>query len=308
MKRDTAKHAHLGCVLALTLLASHAVGAADVVVLKSADAPAWRPAIDAMRRVAAGHAVAEYDLKGDRVEADRVLGSLKSKSAIVVAMGPFAAQAARGALPDNPFVFCMVQEPDKLGLTSLRSGAGVAFAVPVKNQLAAFRLVNPRGVRIGVIYKEANTGRLVQEARAATSVVRLAIVERPVASEQEVPKALRSLLKREEAIDALWILPDPILLGDEARRFLLGETLKAAKPVYSFSAALVSEGALVSNGPDVAFTGEQVGELVNRIAGGEKGRIEMVIPKGELVINMKIAETLKIEIPNDALRAATKVF
>jgi ABC-type uncharacterized transport system substrate-binding protein len=308
MKEDTRRHRPFGCALALTLLASQAVGAADVAVLKSAEAPAWRPAIDAMRRVAAGHAVVEYDLKSDRAEADRVLGSFKGKSTIVVAMGPIAAQAARGALPDGHFVFCMVQEPDKLGLTTLRSGAGVAFAVPVKNQLAAFRLVNPRGVRIGVIYKESNTGRLVQEAKAASSVVRLAIVERPVASEQEVPKALRSLLKGDEAVDALWILPDPILLGDEARRFLLGETLKAAKPVYSFSAALVSEGALVSNGPDVAFTGEQVGELVNRIAGGEKGRIEMLIPKGELVINMKIAETLKIEIPNDALRAATKVF
>ena len=75
-------------------------------------------------------------------------------------------------------------------------------------------------------------------------------MDRPVASDKDVPQALRALLRGDDAVDALWIPPDPILLGDEARRYMLAETLKAGKPVYSFSAALVAEGALVSNGPD----------------------------------------------------------
>ena len=139
-------------------------------------------------------------------------------------------------------------------------------------------------------------------------MVRLVVVERPVASDKDVPEALRSLLKGSDAIDALWIPPDPVLLADEARRYILGETLKACKPVYGFSSALVAEGALVSDGPDLASTGEQLAELVNRVASGEKGKIEMLIPKAELVINKKIADRLKIEIPTDALRVATKVF
>ena len=129
-----------------------------------------------------------------------------------------------------------------------------------------------------------------------------------MASDKDVPEALRALLKGAEAVDALWIPPDPMLLGDESRRYVLAETLKAGKPVYSFSAALVAEGALVINGPDLASIGDQAGELVNRIAGGEKGKIEMLIPRAELVVNKKIADKLKIEIPADALRAANKVF
>ena len=294
--------------LAVATLFASGAGAADVAVLKSADSPAWRPSLDGLRRAAAAHNVTEYDLRGDKAEADRVVASLKGKPAILVALGPIAAQSAHELAPEMPLVFCMLQDPTRLGLVGVPGVTGVSFTIPIKNQLAAFRLVNPRGVKIGVIYNDANVGRLVEEAQKAAAVVRLNIVARPVASERDVPEALRSLLKSGEAVDALWIPPDPVLLGDESRRYVLAETLKAGKPVYSFSSALVSEGALVSNGPDLASIGEQAGELVNRIAAGEKGRIEMLVPRAELVVNKKMADKLKIEIPADALRAANKVF
>ena len=301
------RRAWVGLALSVSLCAP--AWSAEVAVLKSDEVAAWRPAIDALRRTASGHDLTEFDLKGDRAEAERVLGQLKGKGTILVGMGPLAATAARELAPDNPLVFCMVQDPAKLGLLDAPRTSGVAFTIPVKNQLAVFRMVYPRGVRIGVIYDEANTGRLIQEAKTGAGIVHLAIVERAVSSEKQVPEALRSLLRGDDAVDALWVTPDPLLLGDEARRFVLAETLKAGKPVYSFSPALVSEGALVSNGPDMGSIGEQLGELVNRMASpGEAGKIEMLIPKAELVVNKKVADKLKIEIPADALKAANKVF
>jgi putative ABC transport system substrate-binding protein len=202
----------------------------------------------------------------------------------------------------------MVQDPGSLGLVNAPNTFGVAFTIPIKNQLAAFRMVNPRGVRVGVIYSVDHGGRLVQEAIKAAPVVRLLLVERAVQSDRAIPEALRTLLKGGEAVDALWIPPDPVLLSEETRRFLLAETLKAGRPVYSFSPALVGEGALVSNGPDLASVGTQLADLVGRAAGGERGRGELLIPRSELVINRKIAEKLKIEIPADALKAASRVF
>ena len=257
--------------------------------------------------MAAGHTVTEYDLRGDKAEADRVVGTLKGRNVILVAMGPLAAQAARETAPELPLVFSMVQDPVGAGLAGAPNTAGVAFAIPVKNQLAAFRMVNPRGRRIGVIYNAENVGKLVQEAQKAAPIVRLVVVDRAVAAERDIPAALRSLLQGDDAVDALWIPPDPLLMGSESRRFILSETLKAARPVYSSMASLVAEGALVSNAPDFASIGEQVGELVNRIAAGEK-RTEMLVPRAELLINKKIADKLKVEIPADALKAASRVF
>jgi putative ABC transport system substrate-binding protein len=300
----------IGPVLAvLVVLSAAAAPAAEVAVLKSSDAPAWRPVLDALRRAASGHTVTEYDLKGDRAEAERILASIKGKPAVLVAVGPLAAQAAKELAPETPLVYCMVPDPARAGLTGAPNVTGVSFSVPVKNQLAAFRMVYPRGVRIGVIYNAENTGKQVQEALKAAAVVRLNLRERAVASEREIPDAVRSLLKGDQAVDAIWIPPDPVLLGDDSRRFILSETLRAGKPVYTSLSALVQEGALVSNGPDFASIGEQAGELVNRLASGEKAnKIDILIPRAELIINKRIADKLKIEIPADALKAANKVF
>jgi len=297
------------CALALAASASAArAHAADVAVVKSSEVAAWRPAIDALRRAASSHTVTEYDLRNDRATADGVLAGLRGKSFIVVALGPLAAQLVHTNLPEAPLVFAMVQEPAKLGLVPGPGITGVAFTIPVKNQIAAFRMVNPKGVRIGVIYKDDNTGRLVEEAEKAAGLLRVALVAKPIGSEREVPPALRALLAGDAAVDALWIPPDPLLLTDETRRFLMAEMLKSGRPVYASSSALVAEGALVSNAPDVASIGDQIGELVNRLASGERGRIEMMVPRAELAINKKVAGRLKIELPAEALKAASKVF
>jgi putative ABC transport system substrate-binding protein len=291
--------------LAVAAATAAPAAAAEVALLKSADVAAWRPTVDAFRKAASAHTIAEYDLRNDPAEGARVTASLKGRSVIVVALGQLAAQAAKDNLPDVPIVHAMVPDAVRLGLTTLPNVTGVSAIIPIKNQLAAFRMVNPRGVRLGVVYSEANVGPMVADALKAAPVVRMQVTGRPVASDREVPSTLRALLQE---VDAIWVPPDPLLLGDEARRFVLSETLKAGKPVYGFSAALVQEGALVSNGPDLASTGEQLADLVNRIAGGEKAKIEMLVPRAELVINKKVADKLNIALPPDALKAAARVF
>jgi putative tryptophan/tyrosine transport system substrate-binding protein len=295
--------------LLVSLLGAPLLQAGDVALLKSTDAPAWRPALETLRKGLVGQTVTEFDFRGDRNEADRVVASLRSKpNAILVAMGPLAAQAVREGAPETLLVYCMVQDPGKIGLLNNVNASGVAFTTPVKNQLAAFRMVNPRGVRVGVVYGDESS-KYVQEAQKAAPVVRLAMAVRPIASERDVPQALRSLLTGAEAVDAIWLPPDALLLSEDTRRYILAETLKAGKPVYSFSAALVTEGALVSNGPDMPSIGEQVAELVTRLATGDKtARGAQLIPRAELVVNKKIAEKLRLEIPADALKAASRVF
>jgi ABC-type uncharacterized transport system substrate-binding protein len=50
-----------------------------------------------------------------------------------------------------------------------------------------------------------------------------------------------------------------------------------------------------------------VGELVNRLGAGDRtARGTLLVPRAELVINKKIADKLKIEIPAEALAEASK--
>jgi putative ABC transport system substrate-binding protein len=301
------KSRRMRAALVLWLLAAPGARAAEVAILKSAETAAWRPALDALRRAAAAHTFTEHDFRGERAEGTRILAEVKDRAAVLVALGPLAAQMAHEILPGAPLVFCMVTEPEKMGLTPAAGLTGVAFRIPVRNQLAAFRMVNPRGVRIGVVHGP-DAAEAVAEAQKAAPLVRLALYPRTLASDQELPQALRALFSGPEAVDALWLPADSMLLGDDTRRFLLSEATKAGKPVYAFADSLVAEGALVSNGPDFNSIGELAAELVNRLAGGERERIEMLVPRAELVINKKAAGKLKIEIPADALSAANRTF
>jgi len=293
--------------LAVTLALASSGRAAEVVILKSNEQPGVRPVVDALRRAGASHTFAEFDLGGNRTQGERIAAGLRGRAVILVAIGLLAAQVARAALPDVPLAFCMVPDPGKAGLTDAPRVGGVAADVPVKNQLAAFRLVNPRGVRIGVLHGPETTD-VIEDAHKGARLVRVALVPRLVSSERDVPRAMRELLTGSEAVDAVWILGDPILATEQTRRLVLAEALKAGRPVYAYADSLVAEGALASDGPDPASVGEQLAELVDRLAAGEKGRLDLRVPRAELVINKKMAGKLKIDVPADALKAAGRVF
>jgi putative ABC transport system substrate-binding protein len=299
--------AWLGLAVTIAVAAATPVGGAEVIILKSGEQPGVRAAVDALRRAGSAHTFTEFDLGGNRAQGERIAAGLRGRALILVAVGLLAAEVVRTALPEAPLVFCMVADPVKAGLIGVPRVGGVASGVPVKNQLAAFRLVNPRGVRIGVLHGP-DTADLIEDAQKAARLVRVALVLRHVSSDRDVPQAMRELLTGSEAVDAVWLMGDPILTGEATRRFVLAETLKAGRPVYAYSDALIAEGALVSDGPDPASVGEQVADLVGRLAAGERGPLDLLVPRAELVINKKIAGKLMIEIPVDALEAANRVF
>jgi putative ABC transport system substrate-binding protein len=299
----------LSGLLAAGLLAPRPAPAAEIAVVLSSDVPAWRPAVEALRTAVPGNNVTTYDLHGSRAEAERLLQGLKSSAAVVVAMGPLAAQSAHELAADLPLVYSMVNDPASLGTLEGPNVTGVAFDLPARNQLVAFRTVNPKATRIGVVYNAASLSRQMEDARRSASALRLDLVVRQVATLQAVPQAVRDLLSGKEPVDALWIPPDPMLMGEATRQFVIETAVRAGKPVYSSSASMVKEGALVGSSPEFASIGHSAGDLVNRITRGEKaGRLGVVVPRAELVINKRIADQLRVTIPEEALKAAQRVF
>lgn len=291
-------------IVALLVAGAVRTPAAEVVVLESTGTAGARAALDALRRSLPGQALTEYQLGDDRASATQLVQELRPRTPILVAVGALAVEVAREAAPDLTLVFCFIQDPARSNLLGLPNVLGVASGVPIRNQLAAFRAVHPRGVRVGVIHSPEGE-RLVDEAQAAERLLRLSLVVRRIASDKDLPQTLRSLLKGGDAVDALWLPDDPLWLVAEARRTVFAEALKAGKPVYASSAEFVAEGALVSSGPDPVSVGEQVGHLITRVIAGERGGSQdLAMPRAELVINRQLAEQLKLEIPAGALAAA----
>jgi putative ABC transport system substrate-binding protein len=278
--------------------------AAEVVVLTSVNTPAWQPALEALREGTGDHQLTEVLLHGNRATGEQALRDIEGRDVILVALGPLAAGLCRELAPEVPLAYGLVPRTAEASLRDQPNVVGVAYDVPVKNQLAAFRMVHPGGVIIGVVHSDA-VAEQVADAESAAGLLRLGLEAREVDSERGVPNALRALLKD---VDAIWLPADPILVGTSVRKFVLAEALKSSKPVYAFSAALVQEGALVSNGGSMESVGQQLAELVGRLAAGEPASdIGIRVPSAELVINQKVAKRLRIEIPPDALQAAAKI-
>src|SRR6266536_306726 len=217
---------------ALAVLLASAAGAAEVAVVKSGPVAAWQPALEALRAAAPGHTLTEYDLANSRGEAARLLPMLRGRAAAVVAFGPLAAQSVREALPDVPLVYCMINDPAELGLQGASNTTGVAFVAPVRNQLVAFRAVNPAARRIGIVVSTDTARRYADEARRTAAGLGLEIVILPISSMAQVPQAVREMLGGRPPVDAIWMLPDPVLADGSTRRFILSAALDAHKPVY----------------------------------------------------------------------------
>jgi putative ABC transport system substrate-binding protein len=299
----------LSVLLAAGIFAPRPATSAEIALLLSSDVPAWKPAVDALRTALPAHTVTTYDLRGSRAEAERVLPAVKQGATLVVAMGPLAAQAARELASELPLVYSMVSDAATLSALEGPNVTGVAYDVPARNQIVAFRAVNPKAARIGVLYNAAALSRQLDDAKRAASVLKVDLVLRPVPSLQALPQTVRDLLGGSHPVDAIWIPPDPFFQGEETRRFVMQAAVSAGKPVYGSSAALIREGALVSNSPESASIGQAIGEQVNRITRGEKaGRLGVLVPRAELHINKRIADQLRVSIPEEALKAAQRVF
>ena len=175
--------------------------------------------VDALRRSTGSHTLSEFDMAGNRAQGERIAAGLRGRSVILVALGVLAAQVARAALPEAPLVFCMVPDPVQAGLADVPRVAGVAASVPLKNQLAAFRLVNPRGVRIGLLHGVDSAGAIDEgaEGRPAGAGGHRA---RLIASERASPRpcATCGAAGGGRAVDP----PDPVD-GRATRRFVIAE-------------------------------------------------------------------------------------
>ena len=96
----------------------------------------------------------------------------------------------------------------------------------------------------------------------------------PVASQPEVPAAMRNLLGK---VDALWMLPDETVVTSESLTFLLLTAFKHNLPVLTMSDAFVEAGALVALSADYTDAGRQACQLAREIENGRLPRRRPVL-------------------------------
>ncbi len=308
---------HLALCLLILLSSAPAALARDyIVVLKSREAEPYDIALKSLRRTlrdkGSDAQIEEFLLPEESPARDDRLAEIKKKSPqLFVTLGSAATAQLSKVVKETPVVFCMALNPMASGfIRSMSSSAnnltGASLDVPPQTQFEALRSIVPTARKLGVIYNPQETEVVVSQARKAAKEIGLDLIGAPVASEEKVPEALRSL---DKSVDALWSVADSTAFSSGSMEFIFKHTLRSKIPFMGLSPAFVKAGALMALSIDYQEVGAQCGGLVTRVLAGEHpSSLPITTPqKVTLHINLKTAETIGLNIPADRLKGAVVI-
>jgi len=237
----------------------------------------------------------------------RVIASISSALAV---------RAAKDATNTIPIVFGYGIDPVKQGVVASinHPGGNVTGAISRTNELFGKQVgilheLLPQAVHFGVLVSSRSVihETIVKETQAAASAIGGTIGVLDVSTGSEIDEAF-ARLGNEKKVQGLLVTNDPIFVTLRVQLALLAA--RYAIPVISPFRQIVEAGGLLSYGPNLAERDRQAALYVGRILNGENPADLPVqqMSKFELVINMKTAKVLGLEVPPSVLALADEVI
>ena len=240
---------------------------------------------------------------------------VSSHPAVLVALGGPAMPAVKAVSTTIPIVFSIGGDPVELGFVANigRPGGnitGTTFftAQLLQKQVGVMRELFPKARTFGVLANPRNPRAVADLAnvRATAGTLGIEIYAANASAKSDFEGAFAAFQSKH--VDALIILGDP--LASRERKDLAEMTLRQSVPAMYFSREFPQAGGLISYGASSPDAYRQAGRYVGRILQGERpGDLPVLQPtRFELVINLKTAKALGLEIPPTLLAIADEVI
>lgn len=239
---------------------------------------------------------------------------VQQKVDVIVADGTAIARAAKQATSVIPIIFSASGDPVGTGLiASLAHPGGNVTGLSIQQADAAakrFQFLRETipGLRQVAVLCNIDTPILASEmhqVQTAASTLGLEVSTLGVSRGEDIAPAIETLNGHAEA---LYILNDPLV--DAHRVEISALALAARIPTTSNSREFVEAGSLMSYGTDFSDLFRRAADLVDKVLKGAKpADLPVEQPtKFELVINLKTAKALAIDMPPLILAAADHVI
>jgi putative ABC transport system substrate-binding protein len=234
---------------------------------------------------------------------------------IVAAGGNLPGLAAKKATTTIPIVFVSGGDPVAGGLVTnmARPGGNLTGVSTVGRDLDAKRLdflhqLLPAGTAIGALVNPnyADGALQLRELPKAGAAVQRQMHVARAATADEIDTAVAALAQ--QGAGALVVAQDPFFYSQRAR--LVAAAARHKLPAIYHRAEFAEEGGLISYGTSFHEGYRQAGLYVAKIlAGARPGDLPVLQPtEFDLVINLKTARTLGLEIPTTVLARADEVI
>jgi putative tryptophan/tyrosine transport system substrate-binding protein len=234
---------------------------------------------------------------------------------VIFATGSASVAAMLQATRTVPIVFAIVPDPVGSGFVSSLSRPGgnatgfMQFEYSLSGKwLELLKQIAPGVTRAAVLWDPAITAGIGQFAVIQSVAPSVGVEVSPV-NVRDASEIEREVARFAQSSNGGLILTASAL-SVVHRNLIIALALRHKLPAVYFNRSLVTDGGLISYGANLIDQYRQAASYVDRILKGEKpADLPVQAPtKYELVINLKTAKALSLEIPPSVLARADEVI
>jgi putative ABC transport system substrate-binding protein len=224
---------------------------------------------------------------------------------IIYCIGSKAYQMARKAGKDKNIIFSLIINWQRLPMG--KNTYGISNELPQSMQLTMYRYFFPDIRKIGVLYSKEYNKEWFDRAVESAEEMDIDIIGRSVSKPSAIKSALKKLLPK---VDALWLIPDPIVIRDMSSVNMIFDKSEAAgKPILAYDKAFSNLGASFVMSADISTIGKQAAVILNDIQTGQEIFNKIQDPAGTyIILNMKKVKEYGINLNVDALDSVNEII
>jgi putative tryptophan/tyrosine transport system substrate-binding protein len=238
----------------------------------------------------------------------------KSDCDIIYTLGTQSTQEILNITKDKNIIFGAVTDPIKSGLykNNLKSPIGNITGTqdlwPYPAQFDLIQKLLPDIRKIGVIYNssEINSQVSIDYIKNECTSRNILLEEKTVVNESEVITATNALINQK--VELLFIPADNTAQTSSS---VIINACKNKIPVFTGISGIVENGAIATVGTNYFELGKVNAQQAFEIIQNKKQARDIsvaIAEKGDIYINLKVANQLGISVPNEMINKAFKIY